>query len=76
MKKIRYKNLEILSSLMDSEAFQDLEHSVETLRQQRDVMEKMLGNAPQNGLQEKALEEIQGFLKQVNGILTAVDRLN
>ena len=76
MEKIRYKNLEILSSLITDEAFQDLERSIETLHQQRDLMEKMLRNAPQNTLQEKALEDIHGLLKQVNGILTAVDRLN
>jgi len=68
--------MELLSSLMGNEAFQDLEHSVEILRQQRNVMKKMLCNAPQNTSQEKALEEIQGLLKKVNNILISVDRLN
>jgi len=76
MRKTKYGNLEILSSLMDGEAFEDLERSVEVLRQQKLQLKKILQNVPQNAMQEEAVKNMRKLLEQVNGILVAVDRIN
>ena len=61
---------------MDGEAFEDLERSVEVLRQQKLQLKKILQNVPQNAMQEEAVKNMRKLLEQVNGILVAVDRIN